>query len=343
MNPATIVLLEHSEYALYKIQNELTEKLTELRSRQSRHPEQIYEPIIFCILGSVDDEKLLRQTMRTHGIETIYHAAAYKHIPILEENIIAALRNNTIATEILARVARECGVGRFVLISSDKAVRPANIKGASNRLQEIILQAMALEYSNDTIFTSVRFGNVLDSSGSVVPRFRDQIKKGGPITITHPDIIRYFMSIPEAAQLVVQAGAMADSGEIYVLDMGEPVKIDDLARTMVRLSGKEVADKNSPDGDIELRYTGLRPGDKMHEELLIQGDIVGTQHPHIMRAKEKPAYQYHEMLDMVERFRTAINKSDHAGILALDEQFVEGYSPRATLMLPTTSSAIEED
>ena len=243
MNPARIVLVELSEHALYNIEMELDEKLSDLREYATKYVGAPFEPVFISVLGSVDDEDLMRQTIISHKVETVYHAAAYKHIPILETNIKAAIKNNTFATGTLARVVRECGVERMVLISSDKAVRPANIKGVSNRLAEMTLQAMARDKNYGTVFTAVRFGNVLDSSGSVVPRFREQIKNGGPVTVTHTEVIRYFMSIPEAAQLVIQAGAMAKSGELYALDMGEPVKIDELARTMIRLSGEEVADE----------------------------------------------------------------------------------------------------
>ena len=326
LNPARIVLLELSEYALYQIENELEEKIIRLRKFQARVPHGIFEPAIISVLGSVDDEKLVRRTIVSHKVETIYHAAAYKHIPILENNVSAALKNNTLATATLARVARECGVERMVLISSDKAVRPANVKGASNRLQEMILQAMAQDGKSDTIFTAVRFGNVLDSSGSVVPRFREQIRAGGPVTVTHAEIIRYFMSIPEAAELVIQAGAMAKNGELFVLDMGEPVKIDDLARTMIRLSGREVADDDNPDGDIELKYIGLRPGDKMHEELLIDGNLVGTSHPYILRLNEAPYLSREEVAQMLEQFEVAVRDDDVEEIQLLLSRYVEGYA-----------------
>ena len=327
MNPTRLILFELSEHALYRIEMEMAEKLEQLRKCQSRSPARRTEPVIISVLGSVDDEKLVRQTIISQRVDTVYHAAAYKHIPILESNVSAALRNNTLATAVLARVVQDCGVERMVLISSDKAVRPANVKGASNRLQEMILQAMAQEGKGGTIFTAVRFGNVLDSSGSVVPRFREQIKNGGPVTITHPDIIRYFMSILEAAELVIQAGAMARSGELYVLDMGKPVKIDDLARSMIRLSGREVADDDNPDGDIELKYVGLRPGDKMHEELLIDGDLVGTSHPYIMRLNEAPDLSLKEVEQMLEEFREALENDDFAKIFNLLGRYVEGYTP----------------
>ncbi len=325
LNPQRIVLLELSEHALYQIESELDEKIIQLRKFQETLPHGIFEPVIISVIGSVDDEKLLRRLITSHSIETVYHAAAYKHIPILENNIAAAIRNNTLATATLARVVQECGVGRMVLISSDKAVRPANIKGASNRLQEMILQAMAEENNTGTIFTAVRFGNVLDSSGSVVPRFREQIKAGGPVTVTHTDIVRYFMAIPEAAELVIQAGALAKSGELYVLDMGEPVKIDDLARKMIRLSGKSVADENNPDGDIQLKYIGLRPGDKMHEELLIKGDLVGTQHPFILRLNEPAALSLEDVMIMLDELVVAVDNDDTVQILSLLSRYVEGY------------------
>ncbi len=325
LNPARIVLFELSEHALYKIIIELDEKIAALRKFQASLPHGVFEPAIISVLGSIDDEKLVRKTLRAHKVDTVYHAAAYKHIPILEENISAALSNNTLATATLARLVCECAVERMVLISSDKAVRPANVKGATNRLQEIILQAMARDKDCQTIFTAVRFGNVLDSSGSVVPRFHEQIKMGGPVTITHPKIIRYFMSIPEAAELVIQAGAMADNGELYVLDMGEPVKIDDLARTMIRLSGLEVADEDNPHGDIELKYIGLRPGDKMHEELLIEGDVVGTRHPFILRLNEPAVLSPKESMKMIELVAAAVEKDDIGEMQSLLLHYVEGY------------------
>ena len=338
LNPSRIVLLELSEHALYQIESELDEKIERLRKIQAKLPHGIFEPAIISVLGSVDDEGLMRQAIMAHKVDTVYHAAAYKHIPILESNICAALSNNALATAKLARIVQDCGVERMVLISSDKAVRPANIKGASNRLQEIILQAMAHEGNSSTVFTAVRFGNVLDSSGSVVPRFREQIKMGGPVTVTHSEIIRYFMSIPEAAGLVIQAGALAKSGELYVLDMGEPVKIDDLARRMIRLSGKEVADTDNPGGDIEVKYIGLRPGDKMYEELLITGDLVGTEHPYIMRLNEPPELQLPEVMDILEQLEAAIGNGDIGEIQSLLQRHIKGYLPAGkemTVVKPT--------
>ncbi len=246
------------------------------------------------MLGSVLDRKLVARTIQERGVEVIYHAAAYKHVPIVEANPFAGLQNNTFGTLVVAEVAKELGVERFVLVSSDKAVRPTNIMGASKRLAEQILQALAQERGTATIFTMVRFGNVLDSSGSVVKLFRNQIRAGGPVTVTHPDVIRYFMSIPEAAQLVIQAGTMATGGEVFVLEMGTPVKIDDLARTMIRLSGLEVRDDAHPDGDIAIEYVGLRRGEKLYEELLIGENTTGTSHPRIFKNSE-PIVPFEEL------------------------------------------------
>lgn len=334
LNPARIVLLELSEFALYSIEKELEEKLEKQHDQAMIDHLDFNWPVFISVLGSVDDKELVRKTILSHNVKTVYHAAAYKHIPILENNLNAALKNNTFATKILAEIVQECGVERMVLISSDKAVRPANMKGASNRLAEMILQAMANQSSSGTVFTAVRFGNVLDSSGSVVPRFREQIQKGGPVTVTHVDIIRYFMSIPEAAQLVIQAGAMAQKDELYVLDMGTPVKINELARTMIRLSGKEVRDQHNPDGDIELKYIGLRSGDKMHEELLIDGDIIRTQHPRIMCIDEAISHSLSEITTILDQLDKAMQNNDDVEIQDILSKTVEGYHPYITKLEP---------
>ena len=238
------------------------------------------------MLGSVLDRALVRRTISQHRVATIYHAAAYKHVPIVERNPVAGLGNNTFGTAMVAEAARDLGVERFVLISTDKAVRPTNIMGGSKRLAELVLQAYAAEPAQKTTFTMVRFGNVLDSSGSVVRLFRKQIQAGGPVTVTHPEVVRYFMSIPEAASLVLQAGAMATGGEVFVLDMGEPVKIDELARSMIRLMGLEVRDETNPDGDVAVAYVGLRAGEKLYEELLIGENTTRTEHALIRRSIE---------------------------------------------------------
>jgi FlaA1/EpsC-like NDP-sugar epimerase len=272
--PARLVLLDHSEFALYTIDHEM------------QHATPTKVGVVAC-LGSVLDEELMLSMMREHGVQTVYHAAAYKHVPIVEGNMRQGLRNNVFGTLNVARAAAETGVETCILISTDKAVRPTNVMGASKRVAELVMQAAATRSNGRTVFSMVRFGNVLGSSGSVVPLFRKQIQAGGPITITHPDIIRYFMLIPEAAQLVIQAGAMARGGEVFVLDMGEPVRIADLARSMVRLSGLSEKTASDPQGDIEIKSVGLRPGEKLFEELLIGDDVIPSGHPRIMCARER--------------------------------------------------------
>src|SRR4029077_12634270 len=307
LGPKTLVLFELSEVALYEISMEIEQlkRRMEIEAGSSAHS----ETAVVEVLGSVLDRKLITRTIQELGVEVIYHAAAYKHVPIVEMNPFIGLQNNTFGTLVVAEAAKELGVERFVLVSSDKAVRPTNIMGASKRLAELILQALAQERDSRTIFTMVRFGNVLDSSGSVVRRFRNQIKAGGPVTVTHPEVIRYFMSIPEAAQLVIQAGTMAAGGAGCVLEMGTPVKIDDLARTMIRLSGLEVRDENHPEGDIAIEYVGLRRGEKLYEELLIGENTTGTNHPRIFKNSE-PIVPYDELVAALERLEEAIQKLD---------------------------------
>ena len=314
LGPRVLVLFEMSEVALYRIEVELGD----LAGKDG--------PRIEAVLGSVLDRDLSYRTIAHYGVETIYHAAAYKHVPIVEHNPVAGLRNNTIATRVLADVARDLGVERFVLISTDKAVRPANVMGASKRLAELVLQALAAAGGNRTVFTMVRFGNVLDSSGSVVHRFRKQIAKGGPVTVTHREITRYFMSIPEAAQLVIQAGAMAEGGEVFVLDMGKEVKIDDLARSMIRLMGREVRDENNPDGDISITYTGLRHGEKLYEELLIGDDAAETSHPRIMRNNE-PFLAPEILARELAKLEQAMSDGDVGAIHEVLLRTVEGFTP----------------
>jgi len=281
--PTTLLLIEQSEFALYNIHHELQSWLEALPLADAE-----IKPVVVPLLASVCDAARMTEIMAAFRPATVYHAAAYKHVPLVEHNPAEGLRNNAFGTLILAQAAAKAGVARFVLISTDKAVRPTNIMGASKRLAEMVLQAFA-EEAKGICFVMVRFGNVLGSSGSVVPRFRQQIHAGGPITLTHPEVTRYFMSIPEAVQLVIQAGAMADDrgGDVFVLDMGEPVKILDLAVRMVELSGLSVRDENNPDGDIAIEITGLRPGEKLYEELLIGDDPAPTSHPRIMRAQER--------------------------------------------------------
>lgn len=264
--------------------------------------------------------------MSTFSVDTVYHAAAYKHVPLVEHNQIEGIRNNVFGTLSVAQAAMATGVKCFVLISTDKAVRPTNVMGSTKRFAELILQALARE-QNRTRFCMVRFGNVLGSSGSVVPLFRKQIMEGGPITVTHPEITRYFMTIPEAAQLVLQAGAMGEGGDVFVLDMGEPIKIVDLARRMVHLSGLEVKGE-SEDGTIEIQHIGLRPGEKLYEELLIGDNVEGTEHPLIMRAQEKeiPWPVLYELLTKMER---ACNRADYEEVRALLLQAVDEYQPQS--------------
>jgi len=326
LGPKILVLFELSEVALYEISMEIEELNERLHKDEAGAGETTR---VVQVLGSVLDRKLVARTLEELGVEVIYHAAAYKHVPIVEANPFAGLQNNTFGTLVVAEAAKELGVERFVLVSSDKAVRPTNIMGASKRLAELILQAFAQEPHSSTIFTMVRFGNVLDSSGSVVRRFRNQIKAGGPVTVTHPEVIRYFMSIPEAAQLVIQAGTMAIGGEVFVLEMGTPVKIDDLARTMIRLSGLEVRDEVHPEGDIAIEYIGLRRGEKLYEELLIGENTTGTSHPRIFKNSE-PILPFEELAAALERLEEAIQKLDTAELQETLRATVEGYVPAST-------------
>ncbi len=323
LKPKTLVLFDVSEAALYEISLEIEKLQRQLRSEAEDDASE--ETAVVQVLGTVLDRKLVTRTIEGCGVEVIYHAAAYKHVPIVEVNPFTGLQNNTFGTLIVAEAAKELGVERFVLVSSDKAVRPTNVMGASKRLAELVLQALAQE-SASTIFTMVRFGNVLDSSGSVVRLFRDQIKAGGPVTVTHPDVVRYFMSMPEAAQLVIQAGAMATGGEVFVLEMGTPVKIDDLARTMIRLSGRELNDDDNPDGDIAVEYVGLRQGEKLYEELLIGENTTGTNHPRIFKNSE-PILSYEELIAALERLDDAIQNVDEAELQEMLHATVEGYKP----------------
>ena len=327
--PRRLVLLELSEAALYEVDTEIRDSLAHLDEPAGTAGKlPVTRPEIVAVLGSVTDARLLEQTLRLNGVETIYHAAAYKHVPIVEANPIAGLRNNTFGTLVLSRMAVRVGVERVVLVSTDKAVRPTNIMGASKRLAEMIFQAAAAGGSK-TVFTMVRFGNVLDSSGSVVRRFRRQIQDGGPVTVTHRDVIRYFMSIPEAAALVIQAGAMAVGGEVFVLDMGEPVRIDDLARTMIRMTGLDVRDEAHPMGDIAIRYIGLRPGEKLFEELLIDEErMTETEHPRILQSKE-PFLAPHLLERELAKLETAmqLEKGSHEAIQDVLAESVEGYRP----------------
>ena len=317
-SPSKLILFEQSEYNLYSVEQEFLQ----LVKKYDCHTQLI------SILGNVTDEKRVSDVLSHYTVNTIYHAAAYKHVPLVEHNINEGVRVNTIGTYTVAESAMKNNVNTFILISTDKAVRPTNVMGASKRFAELVLQGLATKTST-TKFSMVRFGNVLGSSGSVVPLFREQIKQGGPVTVTHKDIIRYFMTIPEAAQLVIQAGAMGakgTGGDVFVLDMGEPVKISDLATKMIHLMGFTVKDEQTPDGDIEIEYRGLRSGEKLYEELLIGGNPIGTSHLRIMRAEEE-AYTWEEMQTFLQRLQIALSQLNCEEVRQLLIEVVKGYQP----------------
>lgn len=273
IGPEKLILLDNSEFSLYKIEQELIKIRPHMK--------------IVPTLGSVCDASLLNHIFSEHKIQTLYHAAAYKHVPLVEQNEMIGVINNVVGTQVCAEIAGQHNVETFILVSTDKAVRPTNVMGSTKRISEMILQALSAEKKYKTKYCMVRFGNVLGSSGSVIPVFQEQIKHGGPLTVTHPDITRYFMTIPEASQLVIQAGALSKSGDVFVLDMGQPVKIVDLAKKVIQLSGFEVKDEQNPGGDIAIEFVGLRPGEKLYEELLICENAKWTDHPRIMRAEEE--------------------------------------------------------
>lgn len=328
-SPTTLILFDHSEFNLYCI-------LAELEQRISRESLSVR---LLPILGSVRNQTKLLDVMKTWRIDTVYHAAAYKHVPMVEHNIAEGVLNNVMGTLNTAQAALQAGVANFVLISTDKAVRPTNVMGSTKRLAELTLQALSREIApvlfgdkskvsrvNKTRFTMVRFGNVLGSSGSVIPLFHKQIKSGGPLTVTHPKITRYFMTIPEAAQLVIQAGSMGQGGDVFVLDMGEPVKIVELAEKMIHLSGLSVRSEKNPNGDIAIEFTGLRPGEKLYEELLIGDNVEATKHPMIMSANED-----HLSWDLLKTkltdLLTAVEQDDYSRVRQLLRDTVSGYAP----------------
>jgi len=313
--PEKLVLFELSEYGLYAIDKELNE----LCANENIDIE------IVPLLGSVQRQNRLFTIMSNFRIQTVYHAAAYKHVPLVEYNVVEGVRNNIFGTLYSAQAAIEAGVETFVLISTDKAVRPTNTMGATKRLAELVLQALASAQSQ-TRFCMVRFGNVLGSSGSVVPLFRRQIRDGGPLTVTHPDIIRYFMTIPEASQLVIQAGAMGSGGDVFVLDMGQPVKIIELAYRMIRLSGLTLKNEKNPNGDIEVKITGLRPGEKLFEELLIGDNVLGTHHPRIMKANEQ-LLPWAELRALLLKIDAACHHFDHEQLRHLLLEAPAAFAP----------------
>lgn len=317
--PQVLVLYEISEFALYSIEKELQELLGS--SAQEIH--------IYPVLGNIQDKVHISRTLEHFQIETIYHAAAYKHVPMVEHNIFEGIRNNAIGTMILAEAALIHRVERFVLISTDKAVRPTNVMGATKRLAELILQDCA-QRTLSTVFSMVRFGNVLGSSGSVVPLFRKQINEGGPVTVTHPEITRFFMTIPEAASLVIQAGSMAEGGDVFVLDMGQPVKISELATRMIKLMGEHVKSSENPNG-IEISFSGLRPGEKLYEELLIGDEVVGTGHQKIMRAEEE-MISHLELEICINKLLESIECGDSHLARETLEHIITGFSPSSPLV-----------
>ena len=323
MQPATLLLVEQSEFALYVIHQELEQV------RQATNGAGSVTTIV-PLLASVQDPDRLNEIMATWKPDTVYHAAAYKHVPLVEHNPAAGVKNNVLGTLHAAQAASRHGVSDFVLISTDKAVRPTNIMGASKRLAEMVLQALAAG-STGTRFTMVRFGNVLGSSGSVVPKFRQQIRDGGPITLTHPDITRYFMTIPEAAQLVIQAGAMAKGGDVFVLDMGQSVRIMDLAKRMVELSGLTLRDEAHPEGDIAIEITGLRPGEKLYEELLIGDNPKSTSHARIMKAHED-FLSWSVLAPALQALEISLQANDVAAIRQQMAVLVSGYIPNAEIV-----------
>jgi FlaA1/EpsC-like NDP-sugar epimerase len=326
--PRTLLLLDQSEFSLYSIHREMRELIDQ---------EGLVVNVV-AVLGSVTDSTLLRRTFTRYQIETVYHAAAYKHVSLVESNVIQGLKNNTFGTLYAAEAAVDTGVKNFILISTDKAVRTTNVMGASKRLAEMVLQAMQ-QQTPTTCFSMVRFGNVLGSSGSVVPLFLEQIEGGGPVTVTHPEVTRYFMSIPEAAQLVLQAASMAEGGDVFLLDMGKPVKILDLAKKMIRLKGYTLRDEESPDGDIEIRFTGLKPGEKLYEELLVGGAASGTQHRKILRAEENYV-AWAKLRASLNTLEQACDSYDYGAIKAFIEGLIEGSDLAAQLGDLTTTAEV---
>lgn len=330
----TLILYEHSEFNLYAISQELERRIAH---------EQLAVQLL-PVLGSVRNKKRLLEVFRSWPVNTVYHAAAYKHVPIVEHNIAEGIRNNVMGTLYAAQAAIETGVQNFVLISTDKAVRPTNVMGSTKRLAEMVLQALSQENEvklfsdtdtrslpNNTRFTMVRFGNVLGSSGSVIPLFRKQIRDGGPVTVTHPEMTRYFMTIPEAAQLVIQAGSLGQGGDVFVLDMGEPVRILEMAQKMIRLSGLTVRSDEEPAGEIAIEFSGLRPGEKLYEELLIGDNVTGTEHPMIMRATEE-YLPWAELCEVLRHLLALADRGECVEIREVLQDTVTGYQPQSDIV-----------
>lgn len=334
LTPSSLVLFEACEFALYNIEKELREYC------KSKGGNLQYIKIV-AVLGSVTNQHKLELVLNTFKVQTVYHAAAYKHVPLVEYNPMEGVKNNVFGTLYAAKAALNAKVDTFIMISTDKAVRPTNVMGATKRLAELVIQGLA-GLCDTTQFSIVRFGNVLGSSGSVVPLFRQQIKKGGPITLTHPDMTRYFMTIPEAALLVIQAGSMGSGGEVFVLDMGEPVRIQDMARHMISLTGLSVRDENNPNGDISIEITHLRPGEKLYEELLLGDNIMGTKHPRIMRALEVEL-TWPQITTVMQQIEDACSRDDSEKVVKLMKGVVDGYMPQCGIEDPIWLAAHQED
>ncbi len=320
LQPRNLVLFESSEFNLYSIEREL-------RYFCSHGDKKIRSINVIPLLGTVTNESKMDLVMKTFNVQTVYHAAAYKHVPLVEYNPIEGVKNNVFGTLFTARAALNAGVETFVLISTDKAVRPTNVMGATKRMAELVVQALATDSRHRTRFSMVRFGNVLGSSGSVVPLFSEQIRKGGPITLTHPEMTRYFMTIPESAQLVIQAGAMGGGGDIFVLDMGDPVRIQQLAQRMIALSGLSIRDEKHPKGDISIETTQIRPGEKLYEELLIGCNVQPTRHSRIMQAKEAEL-PWKSLAGILNKLTLACSDFDNEKVRAILMDTVTGYIPQ---------------
>jgi FlaA1/EpsC-like NDP-sugar epimerase len=315
LKPKKLILYEINELFLYTIEKELSNLNSGVK--------------IYPILGSINNRNRLNNVFNYFDVNTLYHAAAYKHVPMVEYNNSVGINNNIFGTLNCAEVSIETGVETFILISTDKAVRPTNTMGASKRVAELILQALSKKQSS-TKFSMVRFGNVIGSSGSVIPLFKNQIKSGGPITVTDKDIYRYFMTIPEAVELVIQTGALCKGGDVLILDMGKPIRIDDIAKKMIRLSGLEVKDKNNPDGDIEIIYTGLRPGEKLYEELLIGNNSSKTENPLIMRAEEE-MIKWPTLKPMLDDLKSSIRNNDLSLLRKILIDIVPDFRPQSEI------------
>jgi FlaA1/EpsC-like NDP-sugar epimerase len=318
LNPDTLIILDQSEFALFEIHSELKRRIDEVA---------LIQPVeLVPVLCSVEDKSRVQFVLGTYNPDIIFHAAAYKHVPLVESNPISGIKNNIFGTMVIARAAAEAKVAEFVLVSTDKAVRPTSVMGATKRVTEMILQAFDATETLVTRYSMVRFGNVLESSGSVIPLFKEQIRSGGPVTVTHSEVTRFFMTIPEAAQLVIQASGLASGGDVFVLDMGQPIKIIDLAERMIQLSGLSVRDLDQPDGDIEIQITGLRDGEKLYEELLIGNNPESTKHPKILRARES-FVQWNELQNDIDLLNESLSSNDAPSCIHLLGQIVRDFKP----------------